>query len=206
MSNSHMRPASVALAPDDFPHAIALHAIYKRNFAGAGTADSPYVGGWVVDGRSLGNDAEANAWLRSHGFHARGRRWYRQDMTLGGFLQLRAWARSAVGASEPILSRTPGAWKLRRTSIVSAQDDDIEIAQVLTDDEIDADGNLMGRGLADGKVLAAAPMMLTTLETLASDERVPADLRGYARHVVAVATGTDKPGTIESVRKKTSFA
>lgn len=196
-------PAPAALAPNDFPRTIAPLAVYQHTFAGSGTPDSPYIGAWVVDGRGLVGDVEAYTWLIRHGFNARGRHWYRQDMTLGGFLQLRAWARSAVGDVRTALPpRTPGNWKLHRTSIVSSQDQNVEIAQVLTDDEIDPDGNLTGRGLADGLVLAAAPVMFAMLEQLATDDRVPADLRGYAQVAVAAATGADKPGSVEPAQKK----
>ena len=195
--------APAALAPSEIPRTIAPHAGYRHDFAGSGTPDSPYISGWVVDGRSLIHDAEAHAWLIRHGFNARGRRWYRQDMTLGGFLQFRASARSAVDGGETALPpRTPGNWRLQRTSIVRAEMKMWRSPGVLSDDEIDPDGNLTGRGLADGLVLAAAPVMFTMLKLLATDYRDPADLRGYAQFAVATATGAEKPGGVEPAQKK----
>ncbi|MDQ0086063.1 hypothetical protein J2W35_006444 [Variovorax boronicumulans] len=180
---------SAPLASNEFPLKIAHHAVYKDRIAFPGMVTSLRIGGWVVNGRALKGDIEAYGWLKAHGFRESCGDWYRRDMTLTGLLELKAWARSAIGETPPASQRTPGNWVLRRTSIVSSRDENIEIAQVLTDDEIDADGNLRGRGLADGQTLAAAPFMLSTLSLIASDDRVPIDLRERARQGVVLACG-----------------
>jgi len=145
MSESTPDSFQTPLTSNDFPLNIARRAKYKKRISLPGMPPSLRVGGWVVDGNALRSDREALGWLRSHGFRECGGRWYRRDMTLVGLLELNTWARNAVGELSAVPQRTPGLWTLRKTSIVSSHDENIEIAQILSDDEIDADGNLKGK-------------------------------------------------------------
>lgn len=79
MANPRTGSTPTTLQASDFPQNIAPHAKYKANFAGTGTPDAPYIGGWLVDGPVLSHDTEAHAWLKGQGFHHHGRRWQRID-------------------------------------------------------------------------------------------------------------------------------
>jgi hypothetical protein len=81
MAKTRTGSTPTTLQASDFPQTFAPHAKYKANFAGNGTPAAPYIGGWVVDGRALSHDPEAQAWLKGQGFQHRGRRWLRIDRT-----------------------------------------------------------------------------------------------------------------------------
>lgn len=72
-----MNPAAPTL--DEMPPSIRAAAARNEHFRGNGTPATPFVGGWIVDGRALSYDTEAHAWLNAHGFRHHGRRWCRAD-------------------------------------------------------------------------------------------------------------------------------
>lgn len=99
---------------------------------------------------------------------------------------------------------TRGPWLLRGTIITPADTDQVEIAEILTDEDetaFDDQGNLIGSSLGDGLLLAAAPELLEALEevlhewvrdlTDAGEEDIEDKAYvKFARRVIAKATGS----------------
>jgi len=69
----------MTLRLEDFPKNMQPYAKRNDQVYGSGTDESPYIGGWCVDGRSVSYNDEAKTWLKAHGFTHRGRRWLRTD-------------------------------------------------------------------------------------------------------------------------------
>lgn len=89
---------------------------------------------------------------------------------------------------------TRGPWMLRGTIITPADTDQVEIAEILTEEDetaFDAEGNLIGASRADGLLLAAAPELLEALQHAVHwfDQLKPEDIARY-RIAIAKATGS----------------
>ena len=53
----------MTLRLEEFPTNMQLYAKRNDQVYGCETVESPYVGGWCVDGRSVSYNDEAKAWL-----------------------------------------------------------------------------------------------------------------------------------------------
>lgn len=89
---------------------------------------------------------------------------------------------------------TRGPWMLRGTIITPADTDQVEIAEILTEEDetvFDAEGNLIGASRADGLLIAASPELLEALQHAVHwfDQLKPEDIARY-RIAIAKATGS----------------
>lgn len=92
--------------------------------------------------------------------------------------------------------RTPGIWVFDRHIgvITPAGDSKLEIAELLTDDDYDLNGDVIGATLADGLLMAAAPELLEALQAIFAAMHpdlpgAPGSALEKARVAIAKATG-----------------